>query len=113
VRRLLRFWLERRGYLVLEAADGRSGLDVAAAHGKPLHLLVTDLVMPRVGGRELATALWARSPTLPVIFMSGYANDPALPSASPDPRVRRLEKPLSEATLLRAVREALTRPRGI
>ena len=114
VRRLLCFWLERRGYRVLEAVDGQAGVELAAAHGQPIHLLLTDLVMPRAGGRELAGALWAERPTLPVIFMSGYANDPVPPSASPDPRVRRLEKPLSEATLLRAVREALdAAPRGI
>ena len=107
VRQIVRIWLERRGYRVLEAADGQVGLEVAAAHGRDIQLLVTDVVMPNASGPDLADALRARDPELPVIYISGYPSEVIANRGLLGPGMRLLEKPLSEALLLRAVRESL------
>ncbi len=73
VRRQLRLALERQGYQVLEAGDGRQALHVAAGHVAPIHLLVTDMVMPNLGGRELAAQLTAARPALRTIYVSGFS----------------------------------------
>ncbi|HEX2094085.1 MAG TPA: PAS domain S-box protein, partial [Longimicrobiaceae bacterium] len=70
VRRLAKRVLQRSGYTVLEAADGEEALRVAEAHRGPIHLLVTDVVMPRLGGRDLAARLLAARPGLRVLYVS-------------------------------------------
>jgi len=75
VRDLVRRTLARVGYQVLEAVDGEAALALARATSGPIDLLLTDVVMPRLGGRELATRLQAERPGLRVLFMSGYASD--------------------------------------
>ncbi len=107
VRQITRIWLERRGYRVLEAADGRIGIEMATAPGTRIDLLVTDVVMPNASGRDLAEAVRARDPDVPVIYVSGYTSDLIERRGILDPGVRLLDKPLSEAILLRNVREAL------
>ena len=72
VRRLVRRVLTRRGYHVIEAANGREALDIARAHPGPIDALVTDVVMPEMTGPELAEALRMDHPGLPVLFTSGY-----------------------------------------
>ena len=75
VRELSVRFLSLAGYRVLEAADGVEALEVARRHDGPLDLLVTDVVMPRLGGRELAATLLAERPALRVLFISGYAGE--------------------------------------
>ena len=111
VRQIVRIWLERRGYRVLEAVDGRSGLEVAAACVGGIDLLVTDVVMPNGSGSDLASSLRALQPDLPVIFVTGYTNDAVAQRGILEPGVRLLDKPLAEPVLLRAVREALDEAR--
>jgi two-component system cell cycle sensor histidine kinase/response regulator CckA len=104
VRRLVSRTLRRRGYRVFEAEDGQAGLELAEAEGDEIDLLVTDLVMPRLGGADLAEKLQAQRPELPVLFVSGHA-EPG--DASPDARVegaRFLQKPFDEDGLLQEVR---------
>jgi len=112
VRQIVRLWLERRGYRVLEAEDGRAGLKLAAEEGPVIDLLLSDVVMPGMGGRALADALQARRPGLPVIFISGYAGDVIAQRGALPSGCRLLEKPLSEAGVVRAVREALDAAKG-
>ncbi|MBK9088898.1 MAG: MASE1 domain-containing protein [Holophagales bacterium] len=75
VRMMVREALVRGGFRVLEAEDGEEGLAVSRAHGGAVDLLVTDIVMPNLGGRELAARLLVERPGLRVLFMSGYSND--------------------------------------
>src|SRR5205814_802533 len=75
VRELLRKILDEHGYTVLEARHGRDALLLAERYEQPIHLLVTDVVMPEMGGRELVEALAAVYPDLRVLYISGYTND--------------------------------------
>src|SRR5690606_799677 len=72
VMRLVQEILEGAGYSVLPAHDGRRALQIARAHDGPIDLLLTDVVMPGMGGAALAEKLTAERPELPVIYMSGY-----------------------------------------
>ena len=104
VRRLMKRALSDRGYTVLEAKDGEEALDVARAHGGKIDLLVSDLIMPRVGGRELAELIAHDRPTLRTLFISGYI-DPDL-VVSPD----YLQKPFRSHELAARIREILDTP---
>jgi two-component system cell cycle sensor histidine kinase/response regulator CckA len=75
VRRSVRLTLERLGYAVLEAADGDSGLALAQEHGDAIDVVMTDLMMPGITGREFAERLTQAWPGLPVLFTSGYTDD--------------------------------------
>ena len=75
VRAMVRRCLVSRGYLVLEASHGQEALEVAAAHDGPIHLLLTDVVMPTLSGSELAERLLAERPAMRVLFMSGHSDE--------------------------------------
>jgi CheY-like chemotaxis protein len=107
VREVARRALEAHGYRVLAAAGGREALRVAEAHEGPIDLLVTDVVMPELGGRELAVALRARHPGLRVMYVSGYADDMVFREGLSSERAAFLEKPYTPSTLARRVRECL------
>jgi CheY-like chemotaxis protein len=106
VRLLARKILERQGYVVIDAANGRDALALAAAHRRPIDLLITDMVMPDVNGRDLARQLVAAHPTLRVIYMSGYTDDEIIRRGL-EASNRFVEKPFTVETLSRAVRAAL------
>ena len=110
VRSFARQALRSKGYTVLEAADGQDAVRVAQAHGGPLHLLVTDVVMPALGGPQLAQALRARHPGLRVLFMSGYTDDAVVRHGVMQEAANFLQKPFSAAALARKVREVLDAP---
>lgn len=74
VRELIREVLERKGYTILEASDGREALDMARRHPGPIHLLLTDVVMPQMSGPELVKQLCCERPETKVLFMSGYSS---------------------------------------
>jgi PAS domain S-box-containing protein len=93
--------LLERGYDVLVASDGVDALEVLECEPGKIDVVVTDVVMPRMRGDELARILVANDPDLPVIFMSGYASGPSSVSG------RLLQKPVAEHVLLRALREVL------
>jgi len=112
VRNATRLLLERLGYRVLPARDGIEALAVAAGLTGPLHLLVTDVVMPRMSGPELARAMAARRPGLPVLFVSGYSREVVTGSGLLEPGLRLLQKPFEPGELARAVRELLDGPAG-
>src|SRR5207302_2465490 len=107
VRTVTRTMLERYGYTVLEAPNGAAAIDLVAAHTGPLHLLLTDVVMPEVGGRELAQRMKTARPDLKVLFMSGYTDDAIVNHGVLDPGTVYLQKPFTPDGLARKVREAL------
>jgi len=108
VRRLARRILERSGYRVIEASDGVDALEVARRHRGPLDLLLSDVVMPRMSGGELARRLREERPGIAVLFVSGYpqAHGHAASSLEDDAF---LFKPFSGRVLLERVRETLGR----
>jgi CheY-like chemotaxis protein len=90
----------RNGYRVITAADGPAALEIARAHPGEIHLLVTDVVMPRMLGKEVAEKMLAIRPDIKVLFMSGYARPVLASQGSLEPNVALLEKPFSESELL-------------
>ena len=110
LRAVARQILQRNGYTVLEAADGKSALDEAAGHEGPIHLLITDVIMPEMSGRQLAERLKDRRPELKVLFVSGYADDAIVRHGILEPGIAFLQKPFSPESLARKVREVLDSP---
>jgi signal transduction histidine kinase/CheY-like chemotaxis protein len=90
----------RNGYHVITAANGPQALDIARAHPGEIHLLVTDVVMPRMLGKEVADKMRAIKPGIEVLFMSGYARPVLASQGSLEPNVALVEKPFSETELL-------------
>jgi len=99
--------LEGKGYTVLLAEDGREAKQVAEQHAGEIHLLLTDLVMPRMGGRALAAELLRSRPQLKILYMSGYADAATLAPDAHDLEGRLLTKPFCGSDLTRKVREVL------
>jgi len=106
VRKLVARVLRSKGYQVLEATTGEEALAVSAKHAEAIHLLLTDLVMPRMSGRELALALSKLRATLRVLFMSGYTDEAVMHQVE-DPDVGFIHKPFTPAMLAQKVRAAL------
>jgi signal transduction histidine kinase len=107
VRRLVSGVLQARGYCVLEAADGREGTRLADEYPGPIDLLLTDVVMPALGGPVLAASFERGRPGAPVLFMSGYTHDAITRYGATGPADRLLQKPFSPDRLLQRVRETL------
>src|SRR5262249_23949332 len=95
--------LRRHGYLVIAASDGDEAQRTCASHPHPIHLLMTDVVMPGITGRELAQRLRAMRSDLKVLCMSGY-NDAV---GDPAPDIAYLQKPFTADALMIAVRGVL------
>jgi CheY-like chemotaxis protein len=99
--------LKPAGYTVLEAATGEAALMVLERHEAPVHLLLSDVVMPGMSGRQLAERLAPTHPDLKVLFMSGYTSDTIVRHGVLDSQVAFLDKPFTAAALLRKVRDVL------
>jgi PAS domain S-box-containing protein len=112
VRGLARDVLFQAGYAVVDARDGEEALTLTARHLPSVDLLVTDLIMPGLTGRELALRLRTRFPGIRVLYTTGYTRAAAL-TAGVDPRAPFLPKPFLPTTLLSKVREALTDSAGL
>jgi two-component system, cell cycle sensor histidine kinase and response regulator CckA len=104
VRALVELVLTRHGYRVLGARDGVEALRIAKEHGRPIDLLLTDMIMPRMKGPELAEALADAQPGVRVLYMSGYADASLLPNGGSHHVV---PKPFAEEVLVRIVRDVL------
>lgn len=102
--------LRAGGYRAIVASSGREGLEVAAREEGPVHLLVTDLVMPGLNGRELAKELRRRRPDLRVLYISGYAGDEVSRAGIFEAGMELLEKPFTAALLRKRVRKVLDAP---
>jgi PAS domain S-box-containing protein len=107
VRAVAREVLKRNGYAVIEAADGQAALALAAAHAGPIHLLVTDVIMPEMSGRQLADRLREGRPELKVLFVSGYTDDAIVRHGILEPGIAFLQKPFTPESLARKVRAVL------
>ncbi len=107
IRALVRKILRRQGYVVLEASNGDDALKICAAHKGKIDLLVTDVMMPRMSGRELADRLTQLRPELRVLYVSGYTDDAMLSSGSFPTGTAFLQKPFTLGSLLGKVREVL------
>jgi two-component system, cell cycle sensor histidine kinase and response regulator CckA len=107
VRSLVRRCLVTHGYTVIEAHDGVEALRMAAAHFGELDLLVTDMVMPNISGKELAQRLLMERPNLRVLYMSGYSDEAIGRHGELTPGAVFLQKPVAPDALVRAVRAAL------
>ncbi len=109
VRRLLIMGLTANGYQVLEAHDGQQALELAAQHPGRIDLLITDVVMPRLSGGQLADQLLALRPDLKVLFLSGYTDEAVLRHGVSQGSRPFLQKPFTPSSLARKVREVLDR----
>ena len=107
IRDLVREFLQNNGYSVLHAVDGNEALQLADEYKHPIHLLLTDVVMPNVGGRELAHRLTQPRPQMKVLFMSGYPDHATWSSELVDDTAAVLQKPFPLDTLARKIRSLL------
>jgi two-component system, cell cycle sensor histidine kinase and response regulator CckA len=107
IRLLARLALERHGYSVLMAKDGAEALEVTRGHRGPIHVLVTDMLMPGMNGTELAAQVTALRPGLKVLFVSGYAEGTVMGEGEMAERSAFLEKPFTTEALARKVRQLL------
>ncbi|HEY2025646.1 MAG TPA: PAS domain S-box protein [Gemmatimonadaceae bacterium] len=99
--------LRREGYTVLEARTGVEALRVADSYADPIDVLLTDLVMPEMGGRELAEHIARKRSGIRVLFMSGYTDDVAFRRGLVDPAAAFVQKPFSHQALVERLREVL------
>ena len=110
LRRLARQSLETQGYSVIDAPDGAAAIKISQAHKGPIHLLLTDVIMPGMNGRELANQLSPTRPEMRVLYMSGYTENHIGHNGTLDEGITLLQKPFTLPALKAKVREALDTP---
>ncbi|MGB7025606.1 MAG: PAS domain S-box protein [Candidatus Acidiferrales bacterium] len=99
--------LEQNGYTVLAAENGEEAIRIAERQDRPIHLLLTDVVMPGMSGRELANNLAAKHPDMRVLYMSGYTSDSIVRHGVLEPGISFIEKPFAQEALMHKLREVL------
>jgi PAS domain S-box-containing protein len=99
--------LEEVGYAILEARSSKEAIDISESHTGPIHLMVTDVVLPGMSGVKLAAYLSAQRPEMKVLYVSGYTNDTVFHHGVLEPGLAFLQKPFSARTLARRVGEVL------
>lgn len=107
VRALCRRILERSGYVVIDAQNAGEALLASEQHDGPIDLMLTDVVMPRMNGGQLAERLVSSRPTMKVVFMSGYTDDPVVRGAITSTSTPFLPKPITPLALATKVRQVL------
>jgi two-component system cell cycle sensor histidine kinase/response regulator CckA len=107
VRSLSERTLRSHGYNVLAAPHGAAALELMERHTGPIQLLLTDVVMPQMSGRELAEAVSRRHPGIRILYMSGYTEDTIVHHGMLDNAVSLLQKPFTPTSMARRVREVL------
>jgi PAS domain S-box-containing protein len=107
VRELVREYLTGIGHRVLEACDGVQALEIAAAHKGTIDILVTDVVMPHLSGRELASRITSERPNVKVLFISGYTDDSIFRHGVLEGGVAYLQKPFNLKSIAQKIREVL------
>jgi two-component system, cell cycle sensor histidine kinase and response regulator CckA len=112
LRKMIGSMLRDSHFHVLEAANGAEALEILARDGGSINLVLTDVVMPHISGTELARSLSLIRPELPVLFMSGFSDDPVVHGLE-NGSAFFLRKPFTAATLLDSVRNVLARTEAI
>ena len=112
VRRITRIALQSQGYTVLEASGGAAALEQVETYPGEIHLLISDIVMPEMGGRQLLDAVRKHRPGLRVLFMSGYTDDAVLLDRGVEAADAFIQKPFTPLSLTRKVREVIDTPRS-
>ena len=107
VRSVVRSILTRHGYTVLEAAHGAEALRILREHAGPIHLVLTDVVMPSVSGRELVDELRRSHQAMSVLYTSGYTEDAIVRHGVLEPGIAFIQKPFTPTALLAKIRELL------
>jgi len=110
LRRLARQYLENQGYNVIDAPDGATAIQISQAHKGPIHLLLTDVIMPGMNGRELANKVSPTRPDMRVLYMSGYTENHIGHNGTLDEGITLLQKPFTLPALKAKVREMLDTP---
>ncbi|HTP34498.1 MAG TPA: response regulator [Candidatus Acidoferrales bacterium] len=103
VRRLTATLLKRHGYAVIEADSGDQGLEQFTRHQGKVHVILSDVIMPRMSGPEMVGQIRAIDPSMPVLFMTGHAGFTGLPESVPV-----LAKPFTAAALMRTLSDAMS-----
>lgn len=99
--------LKQYNYTIMEAANGKDALDIADSHPAKIDLLLTDIVMPHMGGKALGDRLRIVRPEMKIIFTSGYTDDKTVLQGNFDPGIIFLQKPYTPTTLVKCVNELL------
>jgi PAS domain S-box-containing protein len=110
LRRLARQYLENQGYKVIDAPDGSTAIQISQAHKGSIHLLLTDVIMPGMNGRELANKVSPMRPEMRVLYMSGYTENHIGHNGTLDEGITLLQKPFTLPALKAKVREMLDTP---
>jgi len=110
VRTLIKQLLQRQGYVVIETRHGGEAMVECERHRSPIHLLLTDVVLTQMNGRELAQKLLPMRPEMRVLFMSGYSEEAIAHHGVLNPGTEFLQKPFTTEALIRKVREMLDAP---
>jgi len=109
VRKLAVRILTRQGYSVLDGSYGDEAFDVCRQHKGPIHLLLTDVVMPGLDGRALSESLSKLHPEMKVLYMSGYTEDTVIHRGVMEKGMNYIQKPFTVSGLINKVREVLDR----
>src|SRR5687768_6035349 len=107
VRKIVRRLLEENGYKVLQAGGGEEAISLFRRHKEPIDLLITDVVMPKLSGKDVADQMKAVHPETKVLYMSGYTDEAIVHHGIVDSHIAFLQKPFSERALTRKIREVL------
>ncbi len=107
LRELTRIFLRDYGYKVIEAASAEQALQIAEAFAEPIHLLLTDVIMPGMSGRQLAERIHRKRPQTKIIYMTGYTDDMVVQHKVLEPGVNMLQKPFTRLDLAQKVRSTL------
>ena len=110
LREITRIFLEDYGYRVLEAVDVEEALQIAKTFADPIHLLLTDVIMPGMSGRQLASQILTARPEMKVVYMSGYNDDLLVHHEVLEPGVTLLQKPFDKVQLATKIRSILNGP---
>ena len=107
LRDLIKEIMEEHGYKILLANDGEDALSVVGSYRETIHLLLTDIVMPKMNGKELADILSVQRPAMQILFMSGYTEETIMHHGILDKGINFINKPFSSESLLMKIREIL------
>jgi CheY-like chemotaxis protein len=107
LRRAIASSLDMHGYSVVEASDGVEALKISRDHAGDIQLLVTDMVMPTISGKELASKMKLERPDIKILYMSGYSDESGFPDGEPAADYQYLQKPASILSVLQKIRKLL------